>query len=172
MLCFNWRWWEVKWRWVLLYPVSPLLQQELQQLFVSHELPLRLASLCLTTTVSLTTGSVPPLGSVCVCVSYWLFPHDASNLKWVLIPCLKAADYKWTKISSLSQIICPQVKKKKKKKVTADWVRKNVFFILPFKNSLFFFFFSFSLCRFQEKWGDESNGGAPHPQRKSCLFVR
>ncbi len=59
--------WNGLWRLMLLYPVSPLLQQALQQLFVSLELPLSLASLCLTTTVSPTTASV-----LCVCVSVCL----------------------------------------------------------------------------------------------------
>lgn len=58
-------------RLVLFYPVSPLLQQELQLFFVSPELPLSLASLSLTTTVSTvspTTASMLPLG-VCVSLS-------------------------------------------------------------------------------------------------------
>lgn len=62
--------WEVRWRvWcvMLLYPVSPLLQQVPQQLFVSLRLPLNLASLCLTITVPPTTASVLPPGP-CMCV--------------------------------------------------------------------------------------------------------
>lgn len=131
---------------MLLYPISPLLQQELQQLFVFPKLPLNLASLCLTIPVSPTTASVLPVGVyLCVCERDIFLMMQAiwNGSQSPVFKCCRSLDYKWTEYA-LSKIICRQGKKSHGWSTGKEQTgKKHVFFNSSSKSHCLLFFSPF-----------------------------